>query len=266
METTGENLFQIKKERSYISCILKGNSYGFKHLGLLLRYTWPSLILTIILPIPFIFLFAAQVDAILRKWIELGYLPNVKLKLMRRDIAKCANRSAINILIGMIMVPIALVGICFLGVPMFLGWKYLWGVLVFLVVFILTLPMVVVVMQIGYSDVSLKECFRSGFRIAYKNFGSLFAFEFLSALLGGIIVFLGSIPCQVVFAVCVQAYRGWQMGDVVDLPVLFPLYVLLAVFFMIAVTLITALVFSFSRCLMWGNLVYEVPADAEAHS
>jgi len=46
METTGENLFQVKKERSYISCLVKGCSYGFKHLGLLLRYIWPSMLLT----------------------------------------------------------------------------------------------------------------------------------------------------------------------------------------------------------------------------
>lgn len=266
METTGENLFQVKKERSYISCILKGNSYGFKHLGLLLRYTWPSLILSIILPIPFIFLFSAQIDALLRKWTELGYLPNVTLKSMRRDIEKCASRSAITVLIGMVMVSIALIGVCFLALPVFMGWKYLWGVLVFLAIFVVTLPMIVVVMQIGYSDTPMKECFRSGFRLAFKNFGSIFAFEFLSTLLGGIIVFLGSIPYLMVFSVCMQAYREWQMGDVVDLPVLFPFYALLAMFIMNAVILITVLVFSFSRCLMWGNLVYEVPTDTETHS
>lgn len=266
METTGENLFQVKKERSYISCILKGNSYGFKHLGLLLRYTWPSLILTIILPLPFVFLFAAQVDALLRKWIELGYLPNVTLKSMRRDIERCASRSAINILIGMAILPILFCGVGFLALPIFMGWKYLWGVLVFLLIFILSLPMAVVIMQIGYSDTPMKECFRSGFRLAFKNLGSVFAFEFLSTLLGGIIVTLGGIPYQVAIAVCMHAYKGYQMGDVLDFPLLYPLLVFLALYILIAVGLVTILVFSFSRCLMWGNLVYEVPAEAEANS
>ena len=266
METTGENLFQVKKERSYISCILKGNSYGFKHLGLLLRYTWPSLILSIILPIPFIFLFAAQIDALLRKWTELGYLPNVTLKSMRRDIEKCANRSVITVLIGMVMVPIALIGVCFLALPVFMGWKYLWGVLVFLAIFVLTLPMIVVVMQIGYSDTPMKECFKSGFRLAFKNFGSIFAFEFLSTLFGWIIICLGSIPYQVTVAVCMQAYKGYQMGDVLDFPLSYPLLAFLALYILIAVALVTILVFSFSRCLMWGSLVYEVPAETEANS
>ena len=102
METTGENLFQVKKERSYISCLVNGCSYGFRHLGMLLRYMWPSLVLSTVLPIPFVFFFAAQVDAILRKWIELGYLPNVTLKVMRRDVEKCANRSALKVLIYII--------------------------------------------------------------------------------------------------------------------------------------------------------------------
>ena len=101
METTGENLFQVKKERSYISCLVKGCGCGFKNLGILLRYIWPSLVLAVILPIPFVFFFAAQMDAMLRKWIELGYVPNVKLKTMRRDIEKCANRSAVKVLIYM---------------------------------------------------------------------------------------------------------------------------------------------------------------------
>lgn len=263
METTGENPILVKKERSYISCLVNGCSYGFKHLGLLLRYIWPSLTLSAVF-IPFVFLFAAQVDAILRKWIELGYLPNVTFKVMRREIEHCASRSALTTLIGFLMLPIVLVGLAFLVLPLFLGWKYLWGDLIFLLIFLLTLPMVVVVMQIGYSDLPLKECFRSGFRIAFRNFGKLFAFEFLSALLGGVVVFLGSIPCQIIFAAGLQAYRGWQMGDVLDLPVLFPLYVFLSAFVMSVIILVMALVFSFSRCLMWGSLVNEVPTETKA--
>ncbi|MBO7068830.1 MAG: hypothetical protein J6W52_09175 [Bacteroidaceae bacterium] len=266
METTGENLFQVKKERSYISCLVNGCSYGFKHLGMLLRYIWPSLALATIIPIPFVFFYAAQVDAILRKWVELGYVPNVTLKVMRHDIEKCAGRSAITILLGILMLPFVLFAIACLVMPIFWGVKYLWGVLVFLLIFILTLPMVVVVMQIGYSDVPLKECFSSGFKIAYRNFGKVFAFEFMSALLGSIIVFLGSIPYQIIFAVCQQAYKGWQVGDVVDLPLMFPLYAVLSIFVLFAVILVTVLVFSFSRCLMWGSLVYEVPTESDTHS
>ena len=131
MESSGENLFQVKKERSYISCLVNGCSYGFKHLGMLLRYIWPSLALAIVLPIPFLFFFAAQTDAVLRKWIELGYLPNVTMKAMRRDIEKCANRSVIAVLLSFLMFVLAAVGVASLVLPIILGWKYLWSILIF---------------------------------------------------------------------------------------------------------------------------------------
>lgn len=266
METTGENLFRVKKERSYISCLLNGCGYGFKNLGMLLRYIWPSLVLTIILPLPFIIFFFAQLDAILRKWTELGYLPNVTLKTMRDDIGKCASRSALALLLDILMIPVLVAGLAGLALPMILGWKYVWSVLIFLLVFVLAFGMIVVLMQIRYSYTPLKECFCSGFRLAYRNFGSLFAFEFLGSLLGGIIIFLGSIPNQVISSAAMQAYKGWQMGDVLDLPALFPLYVILAMIISAAVLWITYMVFSFSNCLMWGNLVNEVPAETETNS
>ena len=89
METTGDNLIQVKKERSYISCLVNGWSYGFKHLGMLLRYMWPSIVMSMVLPFT-IFFFYIQLDALLRKWIELGYLPNATIKSMRPEMQKCA--------------------------------------------------------------------------------------------------------------------------------------------------------------------------------
>ena len=261
METTGENLFQVKKERSYISCLVNGCSYGFRHLGMLLRYMWPSLVLSTVLPIPFVFFFAAQVDAILRKWIELGYLPNVTLKVMRRDVEKCANRSALKVLIYIIWLLVVFV---FLSLPVLFGIGLWWGLIAFIVAWLLLLPLSFVVMQIGYSNITISACFKDGLKTAYRNYGKLFAFEFLSNLLIFIIALLGSIPCQIIFAAGLQAYRGMQIDDVLDLPVLFPLYVALSVFILEAVLLITILVFSFSRCLMWGSLVNEVPTEPKA--
>ena len=261
METTGENFFQVKKERSYISCLVNGCSYGFRHLGMLLRYIWPSLVLTMVLPIPFVFLFVAQVDAILRKWIELGYLPNVTLKVMRRDVEKCANRSALKVLIYIIWL---LVVLLFLFLPVLFGIRIWWGLIASFVAWLLLLPLSFVIMQISYSNITISACFKDGLKTACRNYGKLFAFEFLSNLLIFIIALLGSIPCQIIFAAGLQAYRGMQIGDVLDLPVLFPLYVALSVFILEAVFLITAIVFSFSRFLMWGSLVNEVPTESKA--
>ena len=263
METTRENLFQVKKERSYISCLVNGCSYGFKHLGLLLRYIWPSLILSIILPIPFVFLFAAQLDAILRKWTELGYIPNVTFKVMRHEIEKCTNHSAVKVLIYILWVAVTLF---LLYLPLLLGISIWWGLLAALVTWLLLLPLSVVIMQISYSDTAISGCFKNGFKTAYRNFGKLFVFEFLSNMLIFIFVLLGSIPLLVISALCLQAYHGTLMGDVLDLPVLFPIYLILADCICSAIWLITLMVFGFSRCLMWGSLVNEVPAETEADS
>ena len=262
METTGENLFQVKKERSYISCLVNGCSYGFKHLGLLLRYIWPSVLLTCVLPIPFVFLFAAQLDAILRKWTELGYIPRVTLNVMRHDIEKCANHSAVKVLIYVLWISFSSF---LLYMPILLGFSIWWGLLAFSVSWLLLLPLSVVIMQISYSHTSVSECVKSGIKTGYRNFGKLFVFEFLSNLLIMIIVLLGSIPCIVLAALCLQAYHGSLMGDVLDLPVLFPLYIILADVLGTVIWLMTLIVFGFSRCLMWGSLVNEVPTETEAN-
>ena len=262
METTGEIFFQVKKERSYISCTIKGCAYGFKHLGLLMPYIWPSLVLSIIMPIPFVFLFAAQIDAILRKWIELGYVPNAKLKTMKCDIERCVGRSAIKVLIYVLWVGIILTSFY---AALFLGLKW-WCLLIFCLLWLLLLPLSVVIMQVSYSDITIKECFKSGFRIAYGNFGKLFPFEFLSTLLQVIIIIMGAFPVIVLQAARLQALRSILMGDATSLPLSFYLYTILASFICWTVAFITLLVFSFSRCLMWGSLVNEIPAETEANS
>ena len=263
METTGDNLIQVKKERSYISCLVNGWSYGFKHLGMLLRYAWPSLVLTVILPIPFVFLFAAQVDAILRKLTELGYLPNATIKTMRRDIERCANRSAIKVLVYMLWIAVSLISFF---LPLFLGLGIWWCLLIFLFCGLLFLPFSVVIMQVSYSDISIKECISSGFKMSYRNYGKLFAFEFLSDILVSIIIIMGGIPLLILQLISFQAYRSIMMGDATDLPLTFFLYALLAAIIYFTVLFVSLFLLSFSRCLMWGSLVNEVPAESDANS
>ena len=263
METTGENLFLVKKERSYISCLVKGCGYGFKNLGILLRYIWPSLVLTVIMPIPFIFFFAAQVDAVLRKWTQLGYVPNVNLKAMRRDIEKCANRSAIKVLIYMLWIAVSF--ICFY-LPLIFGLGIWWCLLISFFAWLLFLPLSVVIMQVSYSNIPIKECFRSGLKISYRNYGKLFAFDFLGSLIISIIIIIGAIPLVVLQLVWLQANRSMMIGDVTDLPLVFFLYAILASIIYFTIVFVTLLVFSFGRCLMWGSLVKEIPTESEANS
>ena len=163
----------------------------------------------------------------------------------------------------MLWMGIALVG---LYAPFFIGIKIWWGLVFFFLVWLLPLPLSVVIMKVSYSDNKIKDCLRSGFRIGYRNYGKLFAFEFLSNLLQVIIVLMGALPLIVLQCARAQALRSIMMGDATVMPVSFYLYVILGSFIYWTVAYITLLVFSFSRCLMWGSLVNEVPAETEANS
>jgi hypothetical protein len=264
METIGDNLFQVKKERSFVSCLVKGNSYGFKHLGFLLRYIWPSLILASLLPIPFICFYAGQIDAILRKWVELGYLPNVTLRTLKDDILRCSVRNLINLLLFFLYV---LILSAIIILPFFLGYSFWWGALFMTIVAVIVIPgFSAVSMQISYSENPISKSIAEGLNMGYKNFGQVFGYELLLFLMVFPVYIIACIPNFIVAGVCTQAFMGYQMGDVIDLPLLFPLLAYLSFVIFMAIMLVTYLVVCFSRCLMWGSLVNEVPTEAEANS
>ena len=204
METTGDNLIQVKKERSYISCLVNGWSYGFKHLGLLLRYIWPGLILTSLLPFPFVFLYEGQVGAILRKLTELGYLPNVTINTLRDDVVRCSLRSMVTFLMVFLLLIVW-------GVPMFLplfiGVSFWWGFLVSLVLFVAFLPpLFLISMHLLLSDYSIGKSISEGLRMGYKNFGKLFAFELLNILIIIPVYLIASIPFHLFESLCLPQY------------------------------------------------------------
>ena len=264
METTVENLFQVKKERSYISCLVKGCGYGFKHLGLLLRYIWPSLVLASLLPIPFICFYAGQMDAILRKWIELGYLPNTTLKALKGDVIRCSLRNISNLVLAFLF---AILLIAVVLIPMFKGLSIGWCLLIGIIVAAILIPFLSAIsLQVSFSDSPIGMCYADGLRMGYRNFGRLFAFELLEFLMIFPICFIANIPTVIVSGVCLQAYNGAMIGDPIDIPVTFPLLAYLNSVIIIAIMLVAYLVVNFSRCLMWGSLVKEVPAEAEANS
>ena len=264
MVTTGESIIQVKKERSYISCLIKGCGYGFKHLGLLLRYMWPSLLLASLLPIPFICFYGGQMDAILRKWTELGYVPNTTLKAMKGEVTRCSIRNVFNLLLTLLFALLLAVIMC---LPIFVGLSFGWCLLIGLIVSAILVPFLsAITLQISFSDFSLGRCFPEGLWMGYKNFGRLFAFELLEFLIVLPIYIIANIPNAIVSGVCLQAYNGYIMGDTIDLPVIFPIVAYLNFVVVMGIILVTYLVINFSRCLMWGSLVDEVPTEAEANS
>lgn len=207
-----------------------GVSLSFKHLGLLIRYAWPSLLMAILLPVPFISLFTGQVDAMLNKFKELGYFPKVSLTSLKDQVVRQVRRNIVGDLLSIL-----------------------------LNVFILVLPPLDrYLMDTNYSDQKPVWRFKG-------NNGAVFAFELLCFLFLGLVGIVGFIPLVVCLEVCLQAYNASQIGDAINLPVLFPLYVYLSYAVSMFVFLSSLMVVRTCRLLMWGSLStpVETPAPAE---
>lgn len=260
MDQTEEIVYSVVKKRSYVSCITEGIRYSFCHLGLLLRYLWPSMFLASILTFPFIIFFLGQVDAMLRKWIELGYLPKVKARTLWPEIKHCSYRNLVTYIICGILCFLMSCGIL---LPLILGLNIWWSIVAFLVMFLLMIPFDCMEFQLSYTDVPVMEAIIGGVRKGFRHYGRLFAFELLCVLILTIVSILTCLPIIAVMLVLMKAHYAMIAGDVIDLPLIFPLYAVLAYVASVAIELVCLLIYSFCKCLMWGSLVEEVPTDSE---
>lgn len=259
MEQNVDNIIQVCQYRSYTKNLKMGVATAFRQLGTTIRYLLPSLVLTVLLPLPFILFFLGQNDALLRKWVELGYVPEARFAALKDSIGKCSRRNVpllLFLLLGVVLFGIAI------WLPFLLGISKLWSLLFVFVIFLIDIPFDVVFMEMSYTDKTFGEC--AG-RLAkgMRNYGKLFAFSLLRGMLLLCVGILAFVPLMVALGVSVQAYSAHLDGDVLNLPALFPVIVYLAYAVGMFVSLVAVHVFSFSRCLMWGSLVEEVPADAK---
>lgn len=259
MDNVNESVITVIEERSYIKSFTLGVSLAFKNLGMLLRYIWPSALLAILLPLPCYVLFEGQNVAVLRKLMELGYLPKVSIKGLRADIARCSKRAVFNLIISVILNMLMCVTIM---LPFITGHRIEWGLLGSFILFLLLLPIDFVCMEISFSDKPLSQCLR-GFGRGYRNYGSMFAFTLLCFIFLMLVSFVGLMPLIVLLEASNQAISAYKLGDVLDLPTLFPMYVFLAYAIGSLFVYIGIQVLYFCRCMMWGSLVKEVPADTE---
>lgn len=196
-----------------------GVSLSFRNLGLMIRYAWPSMCMAVLLPIPFISVFTGQVDALLHKVKELGYFPQATLRSLKPQIISQSKRNVLGDLISVLL-----------------------NVLV-----IVLPPLDRFLMETNYSD--QKPTFR------FKgNNGSVFAFELLCFLFLVVVGVVAFIPLLVCIEVAMQAYDASQIGDPINLPVLFPLYAYLGYALSMAIFLTALMMVRTCRLLMWGSL------------
>lgn len=141
----------VLKSRSYARCLREGLAFPFLHIGTILKFSWPFLLLETIV---YALLLSSSTDFLfdilagggqqaivwflflsllfllwgvalettfwlhLRKWVDLGYLPSVHLGQVWQDWLRMAGRVTLYIL-GLLLVslPLALLG---------MGYLYLW--------------------------------------------------------------------------------------------------------------------------------------------
>lgn len=248
----------LNHDRSYAKSLTLGLKTSFNNMGTLLRFVWPSMLLTMFVPFVGILFFAGQTDAILRRWTDLGYVPNVNAKALWLDIKKCTFRNLFSFIILILIV--ALMS-AFLILPIITGHNPWYGVVAFVVLSLIVVPVDGVFMKISYSSCRIIESI-SGIMMGLRNYGSLFAFMLISGILSSITCFIGSLPMIATAMVKLKANEAVAMGDLADLPSSFIFYLVAAYAICMFVALVTMLCLSFSHCLLWGS-IEKVPTDSE---
>lgn len=251
MEVQDMSQTTVRQERSYLSCLSLGWQVAMNHIGQLLRYAWPSMLFTLILPLPGIFFFAGQVDALLCRWIDLGYVPSASAGSLRRDILYRTGRNLwlfLFVIIACLIAAVLSYAVLRMGLNI---WCYLGVMVAYL---LLLLPVEVIGMELSYTRKSLPECLR-GYAVGCRYYGTLFVFEMLGLIFVGIGFMLGATPSIAISAVAQQAMQARALGDAIDLPVLFPVVAFMAYAIAVFVFLLCHLIYSFCHCLLWGCIM-----------
>jgi hypothetical protein len=241
----------VRQERSYLSCLALGWQVAMNNIGMLLRYAWPSMLFTLLLPLPGIFFFAGQVDALLCRWIDLGYVPSATVSSLRSDILYRTGRNLWLLLFGILVCLIAAV-MSYAVIRM--GLSIWWYIGAMIVLVLLILPAEVIAMELSYTRKPLLQCLR-GYAVGCRYFGTLFVFEIVGIIFVGIGFMLGAMPSFAISAVVQQAMQAHSIGDAIDLPIMFPVVAFLAYAISMFVFLLCHFIYSFWHCLLWGSIM-----------
>ncbi|GEM_PF-2398518 len=248
----------LNHDRSYVRSLTMGIRVAMDHVGQMCKYSWPSALFTLFLPFPGIIFFFGQIDAILRRWTILGYVPATTAKALKTDILYATKREVFLFLLLLVMTAI---GVLAFFLPIAKGLSVLIGALALILVMLVLLPLDYSLLRIAYSDRSLLKCL-SDYGKGLRHFGSLFAFDLLGFIMMGCYSMLVCLPLATVLLVKSQASAARAIGDLAELPISFLLISVLAYIVSMSLLLFGIQVFSFSRCLLWGS-IEEVPAESE---
>ena len=195
METNTENHIKVREARSYARCIKLGLSTAADHAGVVWTHTWPSVLLSLVLPFPGLIIFIGQLDRLLCEWRELGFVPRRKpLEGWRMDTHRSV-RALVSLLVFVFI--ICVIGSCTWAAMVYLPHGKLMAMAAMVILALVALPSVMMMMEVEYSDSPLPVC-RAGWLTGFRHYGSLLAYSLLLFMINLLIMLAGTFPMNIV--------------------------------------------------------------------
>lgn len=258
METQEIKTLNVVEQRSEIACMRTGFRMALDNIWQQMAYSWPSIVLTILCPL-FYFLFAAQLDAVFQKWMELGYLPKVKPLTLRQLTTKRLTRSLLVMLLIILCVMMT-VGFALLAAQ--LGGNVWLGAAVALLLWFILLPIDAVVMTLSYTDEPIAKAF-CRIPLGARHYGMLFSFHLVVTICALLAIALFSLPLVAVGMAQYSAILSAAMGDEAVLPASFPLIRVLAYWISAFIVLQVITICRTMHVLLWGSIAAKEMENAE---
>ncbi|MDD6606960.1 MAG: hypothetical protein PUF00_04250, partial [Paraprevotella sp.] len=105
MEANAENRIEVCEARSYARCIWEGVSMAADHVGVVMKHTWPAMLLSLIMPFPGLLVYMGGLDRLLCEWRQEGYVPAHKpLNGLRQDVWRMARVLARMTFVSLIVI------------------------------------------------------------------------------------------------------------------------------------------------------------------
>lgn len=251
METNTERPFTVCEARSYARCIQAGLTAAEEHAGTVLAHTWLTLLLSLLLPFPGLFIYAGQLDRLLHEWQQQGVMPRRKpLEGLAGDM-RSTFRAALRLILSAVVI-IAVVATTWAAGQSLPHGRWC-ALVIFIALTLALMPTTMVLMDIAYSTQPLSNCI-GGVAIGYKHYGSLFPFQLLLFMLVLLVALPGQVPMGIMSAAWAHAYQAMQNGDIVDTPPIWVLATIAAYIASMAFMVIAMTVESFCSILFWGNI------------
>lgn len=247
MENLQTNEISLVAERTVSKSLRAGWHMVSGSMWTLLRSTCILQLLTIVCP-PLFVLFAAQTDELMHQWRTYGFIPKEKPYLIRKQ---RVLRSLIACLLVLLYV---LIG-CGVAVALYSALRLdVWMcACVALLIWLALLPMDMIVMQLSYSDATIKECFAS-LRKGYRNYSQLLAFHCVVSFAAIVLVALFLLPIGIMALTYADYSASLALGEDVSLPESFKWLVLAAYLFGMYFTLRVSVACKVMHATMWGAL------------